>query len=476
MISCERGTLKKCAKHLSGTGRGRPFMEMWRRRKSRSSSFTDTGLVRRRSMVNNETSPARYVGITERCFVERFAECWLTESESREIAGGIGFPDAPEGRQQFPREGMSGIRGIYGMCHHPFVMGFEGVLFTSQGGVDGAEDGAFEDAVSPLGQPKSGGSWLAFFIGAAGLAFESDTAVFPEFAFGFEPPGGVEIGQQGQGANGSDAGEFFPFLENRFVSDEFSEMFSCEGDLGVRGVQADPEQLQLIGEGRNRMGFEPGASAVESVNDVGGDVETAGAGAGADTTGVLGMVLDVAMIQADPLFQFDAPVVVAVMDGPEEAASKECGEFGGVDFVVFVAVGGNEVVSSGIADDELIDVGAEVSTEPAGQGAFLEGEVLCALEGVEDLTDGGDGGGDGMSGFDPSVGFNGDFGGVAMHVGSDIIGFHDGSFRMGLFCDKHYTQGCRLFIFSRMDADKHGLFFRKTKRTINRESRRAGIN
>ena len=456
MISCEQGILKKCAKHLSGTGLGRPFMEMWRQRKSRSSSFTNTGLIRRGSMVSNGTSPAWDVGISASCLVARSAKIGLTHSEPREVAGGIGFPHAPEDCEQFPREGMSGIGGIYGIGHHPFILGFQGVLFASQGGVHGAKDGAFEDAVTSLGQSKSSGSWSALFIGAAGLAFESDAAVFPEFAFGFESPGGVEIGQQSQGADRSDAGKFFPLLEDRFAADEFSELFSGQGDLGVGGVEADPEQLQLIGERWGFLCFEPRISSVEGVDNVGGDVEAESAGAGADATGLAGMTLNVSMVKADPLFQFDASVVVAVMDGPEESAAEESGEFGGVDFVVFVAVGGDEVVSAGITDDELIDVGAKVSAEPAGQGAFLDGEVLCALEGVEDLADGGDGGGDGVPGLDAAMGLNGDFGGVAMHVGSDIIGFHDGSFRMGLFCDKHYTQGCRLFIFSRMHADGHG--------------------
>jgi hypothetical protein len=148
---------------------------------------------------------------------------------------------------------------------------------------------------------------------------------------------------------------------------------------------------------------------------------------------LLGVDLNVSMVKDDPLFQFDTSVVVTVMDGPEKTAAEEGGELGGVDFVVFVAVGGDEVVSPWIADDELIDVGAEVSAKPAGEGAFLEGEVLDALEGVEDLADGGDGGGDGVPGLEAAMGLNGDFGGVAMHVGSDIISCHDGSFRMGLF-------------------------------------------
>jgi hypothetical protein len=400
-------------------------------------------------MVKNGTSPAGNVGISAGGIIEAEAERGPTGLESREIAGGVGFPHAPEDREQFPRQGMSGVGGVYGMGHHPFVMSFEGVLSAAQGGVHGAEDDVFEDAVSSLGQSQSRGSGPSFFVDAAGLSFEADAAVFPEFAFGFEAPGGVEIGQQGQGANGADAGQLFPLPEDRFVSSEFSEMFSCQGDLDAGGVEADPEQLQLRGEGRGVLGFEPGAPAVEGMDDGGGKVQTQGAGAGAKAAEVLGVVLDVTMVQVDPLFQFDTPVVVAVMDGPEKTAAEERGELGGVDGVVFVAVGGDEVVSPRIADDELIDVGPEVSAEPAGQGAFLEGEVLDALEGVENLTDGGDGGGDGVAGLNAAMGLNGNFGGVAMHVGSDIIGGHDGSFRMGSFCiEPLYPRMPSLHIFT----------------------------
>jgi hypothetical protein len=432
-ISFQAGTTKMCAKHLSGTGRGRPFMEIWRHRKDRSSSFTKRGLVRRGSMVQNGTSPVQHVRISAESIFELRAECQPTGSKPRQITGGVGFPHAPKNREQFSRDSMSGIGGIYGMGHHPFVLGFQGILFASQGGQSSAENDIFEQPISSFWQLQTSRSWAAFFIGAAGLAFKPDAAVFPEFAFGFESPGGVEIGQQGQSSNGSDAGQFFPFAKNRFASNIFPQLFPGQCHLGFGGVESDPEHLQLPGEGWDRMAFEPGFAAAGGVNHVGGDVQAKEAGSGPDTAGVLGVVLNVSMVQADPLFQLDAPVVITVIDGPEEAAAEEGGNLGGVDGVVLVAIGGDEAVSTGIADDELVDVGAEVSAQPAGQGAFLEGEAFDALKGIKDPADVGDGGRDGVSGLNPAIDFNGDFSGVAVHVGSDIIGCHDGSFRMGLF-------------------------------------------
>ena len=314
-------------------------------------------------------------------------------------------------------------------------MGFEGVFLGAEGGMGGAEDGVFENTVATVRHFEFGGSRFAEFVGAAGGAFQADAAVFPEFAFAGKAIRGIEISQERQSADSADAGQLFPLFDDRLGAGEFGQLLAGAGDLEGMGVESEPEHLQLPGQGGEFLFGEPGQTFVGISNDSGGDAEAEAAGGGANAADLAGMVLDAAVIEAGPLFQFDAAVIVAVVDGPEETTTQESGELGGVNFVVGVAVGGDQVIAAGIADDELIDVVLEMAVEPAGQGGFLDGEVLFALEAIEDGADGGNGGGQAVTGFDTAVGLNGNFGVVAMQVGSDIIGFHDGSFRIGFgFC------------------------------------------
>ena len=75
-----------------------------------------------------------------------------------------------------------------------------------QGADDGAFDGIFQGAIDRSGQLQACGFRPTFFIGAAGGMLQADAAIFPQLVFLFEAPGGVQVGKEGDGADGADAG------------------------------------------------------------------------------------------------------------------------------------------------------------------------------------------------------------------------------------------------------------------------------
>jgi hypothetical protein len=319
------------------------------------------------------------------------------------------------------------------MGNHPFVMLGKGSFADNDMGGGGEQD-VFEAAIATPGHLQASGSGSALFVGAAGLTLQADAAIFPKMAFGFEAKGGVEISQDGEGPNMADFGQFHPLFDNGIATGEFPQLFIGELDLLVIGIESNPEQVELFGELGEFLLSQPWMSFGWIFENGGGDFAAIGTGLGADAIDLSGSLGDALVVEVDPLFEGDALVILAVMDSPKESTAEQLGEFGGVDGVVFVPVAGDEMVASGVRDNELVDVGIEMAIDPAGQGGFFDGEKLFAGEFFQYLADGGDGGPYSNPLDDLLVMFNGNICGVAMHVGSDIIGFHDGSFRMGSFC------------------------------------------
>jgi len=213
---------------------------------------------------------------------------------------------------------MSGVRRVYTIFDHPFIMSFEGIFLGVNGRMGSAEDRVFENTVSSAGHSESGGFGVSEFVGAAGGSFQSDPTIFPEFTFGLESVGGIEISQKSQGSDGTDAGQLLPLFDHRLGASKLLEVFSGQFDLPGRSVQSDPKGLQLAGQSREILVLEPSGTVLRIFDDTGGDVQSKAARVGTNTADLTGTVLDAAMVKTDPLLQIDPAVVLAVMDRPEK--------------------------------------------------------------------------------------------------------------------------------------------------------------
>ena len=197
-------------------------------------------------------------------------------------------------------------------------MSFEGIFLGVNGRMGSAEDRVFENTVSSAGHSESGGFGVSEFVGAAGGSFQSDPTIFPEFTFGLESVGGIEISQKSQGSDGTDAGQLLPLFDHRLGASKLLEVFSGQFDLPGRSVQSDPKGLQLAGQSREILVLEPSGTVLRIFDDTGGDVQSKAARVGTNTADLTGTVLDAAMVKTDPLLQIDPAVVLAVMDRPEK--------------------------------------------------------------------------------------------------------------------------------------------------------------
>jgi len=64
----------------------------------------------------------------------------------------VSFPYTPHHGQYFPRYRMPGVAGNYTIFHHPFVIGFESILFLVYSGQGSAEARILEDTIACPGQ------------------------------------------------------------------------------------------------------------------------------------------------------------------------------------------------------------------------------------------------------------------------------------------------------------------------------------
>ena len=99
-----------------------------------------------------------------------------------------------------------------------------------------------------------------------------------------------------------------------------------------------------------------------------------------------GLATDRVVISLGGAFEEDAQIAGGLPDGFEFTQAQEAGQSEGIAAVVFVGMGADEAVAAGIADDQLLDVGAEELADPAGQVGFFEDEAFVGgRDGLEVL-------------------------------------------------------------------------------------------
>ncbi len=102
-----------------------------------------------------------------------------------------------------------------------------------------------------------------------------------------------------------------------------------------------------------------------------------------------GLAADGVVVSLGGAFEEDAPFIGGLPDRFVFTQAQESGQGEGITAVMFVGVGTDEAVAAGIADDQLLDVGAEELADPAGQVGFFEHEAFVGgRDGLEVLEQG----------------------------------------------------------------------------------------
>jgi len=87
-----------------------------------------------------------------------------------------------------------------------------------------------------------------------------------------------------------------------------------------------------------------------------------------------GLALDGVFVSLGAAFEEDALILDGLPDGFEFVEAQEAGQGEGIAAVVLVVILADEMVASGVTDDELLDVGFEELAEPAGEIGLFEHE------------------------------------------------------------------------------------------------------
>ena len=89
-----------------------------------------------------------------------------------------------------------------------------------------------------------------------------------------------------------------------------------------------------------------------------------------------GLAQDGVFVGLSGTLEEDALIVGGLPDGLVFVEAQEPGQCEGIPPVVFVGVLTDEVVATGIANDELLDMGLEQLSNPTGEIGFLEHETF----------------------------------------------------------------------------------------------------
>jgi hypothetical protein len=108
-------------------------------------------------------------------------------------------------------------------------------------------------------------------------------------------------------------------------------------------------------------------------------------------------ISDAVVIESDPLLLNGTVLIVTLIDGAQKTAAQELGQFGGVNLVIFITIGNDQFIVTRIAGNKQIDLAVEIAVEPAGHGAFLNSQMLGALNGTQNLSNSRYGGWDAVS-------------------------------------------------------------------------------
>src|SRR5210317_2208469 len=139
------------------------------------------------------------------------------------------------------------------------------------------------------------------------------------------------------------------------------------------------------------------------------------------------------------------------MDPTKKPASQQRSKLSSVNFIVFVTIGGDEFIATRIRGYKVIHFVAQITVKPAGHRAFFDSDILFTLKRIQDIRDCRYAGWDTVSSHNFSSVFNCQFCTIAMHIGSDIIATHEGSFRIRvLLANLLYSSMPSLHIFTLM--------------------------
>ena len=149
-----------------------------------------------------------------------------------------------------------------------------------------------------------------------------------------------------------------------------------------------------------------------------------------------GLAADGIVISLGGAFEEDAEFAGGLPDGFEFTQAQEAGQGEGIATIFFIGMGTDEAVVSGIADDQLLDVGAEELADPAGQIGFFEHEAFV-------------GSGDGLDMFDQGLGLGAEappaaFGALVVEVSQETI------LRVGIQAQPCYRGGVNHMNLSRL--------------------------
>ena len=131
------------------------------------------------------------------------------------------------------------------MGQHPFVIVFQRIIAFLYGTGGSPEDGILDASVDRPGQFQSGGLRPALLIRSTAGSDKSDTAVLMQLRSILEPPGGIEIGEDGRRANHANTRKLTPGLDDGIFAGIGAELFLRQLNLLFGSIIADPEHVQL---------------------------------------------------------------------------------------------------------------------------------------------------------------------------------------------------------------------------------------
>jgi len=261
----------------------------------------------------------------------------------------------------------------------------------------------------------------------AGAVADGQAAVAGKFGEGGEAVGVLDIGDKEMGADEANARSGAEPLDLREEPAGLTQETAGLCLAGQRLIQEFIEEQRLGTQGIVGQLLQPTQPAGFGKDGGAGGKETPMLEEGFELELEAGLTQDRVFVGLGGALEEDALIVGGLPDGPVFAQAQETGQCEGVPPVVLVGILADQAVATGIANDELLDLGLKQLSDPAGEVGLFEHEPF-------------DGDGDGLDLFEESVGIGGetpviDFIALVVELGQHAIS------GVGIQAEPGYSRG-----------------------------------